>query len=286
MENNDFKNGKWAKKIISMQGEDGSWGDFHSLSMASLKAHRITTEQALRRLEILGFSIEDACIQRAVGYLDDCLTGRKNIPDREEKSCDWKVFRDLMLACWIKRFTDENNAANKVASSWANVITAAFSSGKYSQKAYTEAYFKVFGKIPRGGRLLDFVNFYQLSLLRGALDETTESLMIDYVLAHKEGIYYIYESCVSMPPEKFQGRICSRYLSAVELLCRYQKSAHKLAFVADRLEEHRLENGAWDLGADTKDGVYFPLSDRWDTASRISDCTFRIEKIIQSIRRE
>ena len=39
----DYKNGKWAKKIIELQHDDGSWGYFHSLSNPTPK-QPITTE--------------------------------------------------------------------------------------------------------------------------------------------------------------------------------------------------------------------------------------------------
>lgn len=84
------KDTKWAKQIIALQEDDGKWGCFHSLS--KFYGAPLTTEQALRRLERLGYSIEDECISRAVAYMDDCLTGHKAIPDRTEKGNDWDVF--------------------------------------------------------------------------------------------------------------------------------------------------------------------------------------------------
>ncbi len=81
----NFKTGKWAEKIIELQHNDGSWGYFHTLSNPTPK-QPITTEQALRRLEILGFSIEDKPIQKALNYLNNCLIGKSKIPDREEKT--------------------------------------------------------------------------------------------------------------------------------------------------------------------------------------------------------
>ena len=84
------KEGKWAKKIISLQESDGKWGCFHSLSQ--FYNSPITTEQALRRLELLGYTIEDECIQKSVEYMNDCLTGKKTIPDRQEKIHDWNIF--------------------------------------------------------------------------------------------------------------------------------------------------------------------------------------------------
>ena len=50
------KDVKWAKQIISLQDREGKWRIFHSLSQPT---NTITTEQALRRLERLGYTIED-----------------------------------------------------------------------------------------------------------------------------------------------------------------------------------------------------------------------------------
>lgn len=49
------KDGKWAKQIISLQEDDGKWGCFHSLSQVYNSP--LTTEQALRRLERLGYTL-------------------------------------------------------------------------------------------------------------------------------------------------------------------------------------------------------------------------------------
>ena len=116
-----YKDGKWAKKIVSLQEPDGKWGCFHTLSRFYNTS--ITTEQALRRLERLGYTIEDECIQKAVIYMDDCLTGKKLIPDRPEKIHDWTIFTSMILATWIRRFTLDNPNANKVAEQWADVIS-------------------------------------------------------------------------------------------------------------------------------------------------------------------
>lgn len=77
------KDGKWAKSIIALQEDDGKWGCFHSLS--KFYNAPLTTEQALRRLERLGYTIEDECIQKAVAYMDDCLTGKTQYPTDKKK---------------------------------------------------------------------------------------------------------------------------------------------------------------------------------------------------------
>ena len=185
-----FKDGKWANAIIKLQKPDGSWGYFHTLSEP--KKAPMTTEQALRRLSILGYTIEDGCIARAVSYMNDCLIGEKQTPDRREKLHDWDIFTSLMLSTWIRRFTKDNPAANKVAEKWVMLIKTAFTGSVYDHAAYVSAYLDIFMMKPNGGCLLDFVNFYQVSLISDCLDEKTEAAVFDYILSHENGIYYIY----------------------------------------------------------------------------------------------
>lgn len=277
------KNGKWATQILELQDAEGKWGCFHSL--AGSYGAPMTTEQALRRLQRLGYTIEDACIQRVVDYMNACLIGEKEIPDPREKAHNWDIFVSLMLSTWIRRFTKDNPAANRVAKQWAEILSAAFQSGEYSREAYVNAYHDVLKMKPGGGRLIDFVNFYPVSLVQGCLDEKTEKAMVAYVLNHEGGIYYIYENKLCTPPLVFASREASRYLAAIELLAPYHHAGTQLAFVVDWLEENRNENGKWDMGKTANDKVYFPLSDDWRRReTRENDCTERIEKLLEELR--
>lgn len=80
----DYKNGKWAKKIVELQKDDGSWGYFHGLAMPTSQ-QPITTEQALKRLRVLGYTKDDLVITKSLSYMHDCLAGTKVTPDRREK---------------------------------------------------------------------------------------------------------------------------------------------------------------------------------------------------------
>lgn len=277
------KDGKWAKKIIALQEHDGKWGCFHSLSQ--FYDAPITTEQALLRLERLGYTIEDECIQKAVAYMNNCLTGKDHIPDREEKLHDWSLFTSMILAAWIRRFTYDNPAANKIARQWADVITCTFASKTYNQKEYISAYLGVFGKLPRGGRFTDFVNFYTVSLLRDCLDENTECAVMDYVINKEDGIYYVYDRKIAVLPDKFESKSASWYLAAVEMLSEYKHAVYKLDFVAEWLNENKNRNGKWDMGKTVNDKRYFPLSDDWRKQERReADCTERIGKLLSKLK--
>lgn len=274
-----YKDTKWAKQIIAAQRGDGGWGNFHTHSLPSQAP--MTTEQALRRLERLGYTIGDSCIQKAVAYMADCLVGKKELPDRREKVHNWDIFTSLMLAAWIRRFTPDIPAANRVASQWAAVVSHAFQNGRYCQEQYHFAYFEAFGEKPSGGRLLDFVNFYVVSLLRNQLSEKREAALIEYILEKPDGIYYIYEASLSLLPPVFESRQASRYLAAMELLAGYRHAVQRLSFVTAWLKENRNENGKWDMGKTVKDNLYFPLSESWrKKETREADCTERILNLL------
>lgn len=282
-----YKDTKWAKEILAQQDENGLWGNFHTLSKPS-KAP-ITTEQALRRLYVLGFDINDEAIARTVTYMSDCLKGRKQMPDRREKMHNWDIFTELMLAVWIRKFTLADRSANRVAGKWADIITRAFSSGSFSHGDCALAYTEIFGEPPRGGRLVDFVTFYQLSLLPGMLNERTERLMMDYVLHYDKGIYYVFsrpsgDSRICNVPETFASREAGRYLAALELLAEYRNSIDMLHFASKWLYANQREEGNWDMGSEVKDGIYFPLSDNWKKKeNRIADCTWRIRRLLDKL---
>lgn len=272
----NYRNGKWAKQIIAMQHPDGSWGCFHTLRGESDTP--ITTEKALLRLELFGYTEQDECIRKAIAHMETLLhTGE--LPEGREKTSDFETFVNLIVAARIRRFTDQCSPANDIAGKWAQIITKAFSSGTYSQVEYDVCYMQMFGKNPKGGRLIDFVNFYQLSILPGMLDKQTEILMLDYVLKHEGGIYYVYENRLDKVPNEFQSKKASRYLAAIELLARYESGKDKISFAYDWLKDNQHSDGTWNMGAAAKDGVFFPLSDRWDKTTRIIDSTHRIGKL-------
>lgn len=279
----DYKKGKWAKQILDGRNDEGMWGTFHTLSQpTSNKA--ITTEQAIRRLRILGFTKDDEPIQVVLERMCLCVSGKKKIDNYTEKTHDWPLFEKLMLSAWIRLFEPENVIALNIAKQWAFIAEKAFSSGQYNKNDDIEAFASQFGRKPKSGFETGFGMFYHAALLQGVLTPATESLLLDYYLSRSEGIYYIYDKCLSTLPEVFASKKTSHYLAAIELLSGYQQARKKLKFVAEWLDSNKNKRGQWDLGANVKDGVYFPLSDSWRNQDyRISDCTERITNILQKI---
>jgi hypothetical protein len=279
----NFKDGKWAEKILELQHDNGSWGYFHTLSNPTPK-QPITTEQALRRLEYLGFTINDIPIQKAIKYLHNCLIGNENIPDYYEKSSDWKSYLDLMMSTWIKRFTPDDRYANDISNKWAAIINESFIKNKFNQQEYELMYNRILCP-EKGKRIWGFMNFYGVSILANNLAKNIEPVFFEYVLNFPTGIYYFgYNKPIKTLPEIFAPKKTSIYLRMIEVLTKYSKCKKQLHFIKGWIEKNKINNNEWDLGKDSKDNIVLPLSDSWrNSEDRIKDCTYIIERIIKCI---
>lgn len=273
----DHKYGKWAEEVLASRHEDGMWGNFHTLS-CPVKGRPITTEQAIRRLYRLGYTMEDEVIQRVVDCMVLCVKGEQKIDDYYERKHDWPFFEKLMLSAWIRMFDPQNPYALEVANGWAEIAEKAFASGAYCREADIEAFTRQQGRKPKSGFETGFGMFYHAVLLQGVLPPKTERLFLDYYLSKPDGMYYIYDKPLNQVPEEFASRGASCYLTAMEVLAGYEAAKEKLLFVADWLNDNKDENGQWDFGPKANDDVYFPLSDSWRKAEdRKRDCTERVK---------
>lgn len=272
----DHKNGKWAEQILAACHEDGLWGNFHTLSRP-VAGKPLTTEQAIRRLYLLGYTIEDEVIQRVVDRMVLCVQGKRKIDDYYERKHDWPFFEKLMLSAWIRIFDPQNPYALEVAHWWADIAEKAFASGAYRLEDDIEAFTMKQSRKPKSGFETGFGMFYHAVLLQGVLTPKTERVFLDYYLSKPDGMYYIYDMPLNKVPDVFMARGTNCYLAAMEVLAGYESAKEKLSFVADWLNKNRDINGQWDFGAKANDGVYFPLSDSWRKAEdRKRDCTERV----------
>lgn len=279
----EYKYGKWALQILAARHEDGMWGNFHALS-CPVKGKAITTEQAIRRLYRLGYTIEDEVIQRVVERMVLCVRGLKKIDNYYEKTHDWDLFEKLMISAWIRIFEPQNTYALEVARCWADVAEKAFAGGAYCRGDDIEAFTKQQGRKPQSGFETGFGMFYHAVLLQGVLTPKTERLFLDYYLSKQDGMYYIYDRPLNQVPGEFASRGASCYLAAMEVMAGYEAAKEKLSFVAEWLDDNKDENGQWDFGPKANDGVYFPLSDTWRKAEdRKRDCTERVNRFLDRL---
>jgi len=274
---------KWVRQILDLQHDDGSWGCFHTLSQPT-KKQPMTTEQALRRLRILGLTKEDEPVQRALLYIRRCLAGELQPPDRREKVFNWNAFEKHMLATWLRLFEPNDPQALRIARFWAELVTYAFQDGKLNMERYEEAYRKRIPKLHTGERLISISQFYMVNLLQGMLDARTEDAFVRHIIDNKEGIYYIYGSRIAEVPAEFASKAANSYLTALEQLAGFSCAGEKLKFAVDWIYRHRDDNGGWDMGPSVKDGINFPLSNSWrKPEDRKRDCTVRVEKLLKQL---
>lgn len=272
----------WIRRIAELQHGDGSWGCFHTLS-APTAARPMTTEQALRRLRILGLTAEDEPIRRALVYVRECLSGTNRIPDRREKAINWDAFEAHMLATWLRIFVPEDPLAEPVARMWADIVTEAFQGGRFDPDAHRRAYRERVPKLNSGERVIGLSQFYVVNLVRGMLDAEVEDRFVAHVIGDEGGILYVYDARVADLPQVFASRRTSRWLGALEQLAVHAAAGRRLAFAVEWIREHE-EDGRWDLGPSARDGVYFPISDSWRRGEdRRRDCTARIHRLLSRL---
>ena len=275
--------GKWIQQIAGLQHDDGSWGFFHSLSQPT-KTQPMTTEQALRRLRVLGLSKDDVPIKRALQYMRDCLNNKTQPPDRREKVLNWDAFQAHMMAAWIRIFEPDDSLASPVSIMWAGIIKQSFKSGSFDEEIYASEYRKRIPVLHKGERLIVPSQFYMVNLLCGMLDETTENAFVDYIINYPTGIFYVNNSRIAELPAVFASREASQYLAALEQIVGYSCAGRKMVFAKQWILSQKDEYGEWDMGASVKDGIYFPISDSWrNPKDRKNDCTSRITKLLKAM---
>lgn len=277
----DHRSGTHARTILAAQNADGTWGTaFHS--MAQPTRAPLATEQALRRLHGLGFTIADEPIRRCMDTMAACLQGERKIDAYWEKGIDWAIYEPLMLAAWIRRFAPDQPDALNYACRWAKVVEAAFAQGNLDVSAWNAAYEAEFHRKERHPQPVGFTAFYHGMLLPDTLSPETEDAMVQHIL--ERGMYYVYAKPLLPPPVTFASKETSHWLAALELLAAYPSARPQLDFAAAHLYLNIGPDGLWDMGTMANDKMYFPLSDSWRTESlRKADCTERIRRFLNKI---
>ncbi len=279
----DHRTGEAAGSILATQHPDGTWGNcFHSMAIPTSR-QPLTTEQALRRLYALGFTLADEPVRRAVGCMEACLRGERRIDGYTETTRNWALFTRIMLAAWIRVFDPDNPLALEVARQWVGIMENAYAAGRYDESAFLAAYTHTFGK-PVSLRDTGFADFYHLQLLRGVLTPATEELFLEDILSRPDGIYYLYGKPLRQPPAVFASRETVQYLDALDVLSGYRLAREKLTFATCWLRNQADADGRWDLGPKAKDQLHLPLSDSWRRREdRIADCTEWISALLSRL---
>lgn len=269
-----------VKKITNQQFEDGSWDRFHTLSSDSTTD--ITTENALRRLLLLGLDIQDEPIKKAFTYMEQFLEKKLDIRDRKEGFSDWNEITELFAATWMLEIDRHSKIAGAIADKWALLVTRSFVGESFDYEAYAKAFVEIFNTKP-GKRVWDIESFHIVSIVQGRLEPEVEEKFVDYIMKNEKGIYYIAKGKLLELPLDFMSRETSRFIYAHTLLSRYACYKDKCSYVVEWLMENRDEDGFWDLGSKVKDGVFFPLSDSWrKRLNRKIDSTVFIQRYVTS----
>jgi len=278
----DLLSSKIIKEITDQQLDDGSWDYFHTLSSRSQT--NITTENAVRRLLLLGLDKTDEPIRKAFIYMEQFLKKEIDIRDGKEKLSDWNEITDLFAAAWMLEIDNESDIAGEVAHKWAELISLSFSGESFDFIEYSKAFNDIF-HVKAGKRVWDIESFHIAAILQNRITPDVEEKFVNYILNNDKGIYYVtHRRKLIDLPETFMSRETSRFLYAHNLLSRYSSYKDKCDFVTQWLMENQEDNGFWDLGPKARDNTFFPLSGSWrNPINRKIDSTLYIQKYLKNI---
>ena len=276
-------NSKVVKRITDQQLSDGSWDRFHTLSARSTT--RITTENAIRRLLVLGLGKKDIPLQKAFSYMEQYLLRQIDYRDHKESFSDWREINELFTATWMLEIDSTSSIAGKVADKWASLITKCFGGPLFNYMNYLAAFQEIFN-VKAGKRVWNIESFHIVSIVRNRLDPLIEDRFIRHILNDDRGLYYMPSSGkLASIPSEFMSRSAVSFVWSHHLLSRYPSYSKYSVEVYDWLMANQSDDGLWDFGSNAKDDVFLPYSDSWrKKINRKIDSTILVQRYLQSIR--
>ena len=275
---NQLHSSKWVKLLADSQQADGTWGRFHSQDTC-VRQPFPTTESAITAALDLGLDEHSIILSQVLPVLIDHMSGKTCWPDPPEKHDNplaWYVWARHYSAATMALIDRHHPRLDEFWAIWAEAVEAAFQSGTYDRQA----------EIVALNRLLDcrmknptpFHTRYPLLILSATtnrLPRDLERKVLEYVLHHPSGIYYVYDKDISVPPS-IQSRRFWSWCRAHQLLSRFSVWQELSTEAANWIWAQRTPERVWDSGSGVSCRPYssFPLSESWRRpANRIIDCT-------------
>jgi hypothetical protein len=212
---------KWYVQLASEQRENGSWGNFHSMS-SSTDAHKkfVSTEAGLRRARDLSLPIDDPVVAKGIALMERYLTGEEYWPDYTEMHHDYgKSFHTafpFMIAANLSMHDPDNPLVAAKREICVRTLEKAFAGGSFNEDIWEAENKNYTGPCLRAWMV------YPVWLMSkpGCMDEALQRKYLDYLWRRKEGIYYIYES-VPEGKLRVEDKKFTSWLSALEALSGY-----------------------------------------------------------------
>ena len=274
---------RWVRELESAQQPDGTWGRFHTQD-TRVKTPIPTTEFAIRRALALGLDRRSPMLQKTANYIQAHLRGEVTWSDPPEKHDHpglWAVNIRSVSAAMLALMDPDHPLLDPLWERWAEIVSAAFESGRYDSQAELARHQSLTGIPSR--RLYPFHVFYPLVILsatRRRLPGELERQMLEYLFHRPGGIYYICDKPLDAFPRLGEKGFES-WLHAQEILARFGGWKEFAPPVLNWIWNQRGENGLWEIGQVAYCSYSFPLSESWRRpGSRLVDCSVWVLRLL------
>lgn len=277
---------RWVRELESAQQPDGSWGRFHSQD-TRVKTPIPTTEFAVRRALALGLDRRSPMLLKTVNYIQAHLQGQLTWSDPPEKHDHpglWSVNILSVSAAMLALIDPDHPLLDPFWKRWAEIVSAAFESGRYDPQAELSRHQSLVGVPSR--RLYPFHVFYPLVILsctHHSLPEALERQMLEFLFHKPGGIYYIHDQPLDRYPS-IDEKGFETWLHALEVLSCFPQWPEFAAPALNWIWAQRGKNGLWEIDHSAYRSYAFPLSESWRRAgNKRVDCSVWILRLIQQV---
>ena len=186
-EYDELKKSKWYQQLAAEQGENGSWGRFHTQdTKLPIKQKFITTESALRRARELALDKSDAIIDKAIRLMERYILEQEEWLDTNEHHYGFQISFRALVAANLSLFDPKHPLVQKKKEICACNLSQAFRNGCIDEKVWEDENRK------SNEILLKPYMVYIIWLLQenDFLDEALQRAYLEFIWNRKEGIYY------------------------------------------------------------------------------------------------
>jgi len=258
---------KWIALLHNSQQPDGTWGRFHTQD-TTVKQPFLTTEAAIRAALDIGLDQHSPVLQKVqqaiVGYVEGS-TCWPDPPEKHDNPLAWFIWVRHYSAAVMAQIDPRHPLLEEYWHIWAEAVQTAFLTGSYDRHREIEALnslLKCCMKNP-----VPFHVKYPLLILSATdnrLPTELERRLLDFLIYHQKGIYYIYDKAISMRPAILSKGFWG-WIQAHKLLSRFLLWRMVAQDALDWIWAQRTAQGFWDLGSKIYRKPYtsYPLSETW-----------------------
>jgi hypothetical protein len=270
----EVKQTRWYRQIADNQLPDGSWGPFHSSSIRK-DGRSFVTQTYVGRIVALGLNKKDACVAKAIKYMEFLLRNKNLYPDRpvclRGHEQDWYSFVvPMAVTPFLVQLDPDNRLAGKYARMLADLVEVYYTTNDAVRREenFYELKKKLYSirRYVRRGKekpnLGTYRYCYPLSSRYVTLPVEVLRKHLTYMLQTQGALYYCYGRWKMEEPVQVTDWRFPQWLRGLHQLSSIPEWHRFSAPLYNAIWGQRDENGLWTM-SNSKKNKGHQISSSW-----------------------